>query len=164
MVKGWWVPNERMILWKSLLVLYISFSSVLPPAVADIPGIVADAHLNRGLGHAFLRHVQRCLLLMYVLDSSDPHTSMARQLHTLQQEVGHYDSSLLQNGCLIVANKMDAHCWQDDGLVGTEFEKELSSLQESSNLPVIPISALSLWNIVPLKEALFRMYTKVIQI
>ena len=47
--------------------------------------------------------------------------------------------------------------------VGAGFERELLNLQESSNLPVIPISALSLWNIGPLKEELFRMYTSAIQ-
>ena len=92
--------------------------------------------------------------------------TMSSQLHTLQQEVGHYDNSLLQNGCLIVANKMDIHCFSDEdeqpNVLGTDFEKEVLVLQKMTPLPIIPISALSLWNIEPLKEALFRIFTKIV--
>jgi len=135
--------------------------------VADIPGLVKDAHLNRGLGHAFLRHVQRCRLLVYVVDPSNPQLSMCEQLQTLQGEVRHFDSTLLLNGCLIAANKMDEFLQRpDEGFsskVDTSFEEELLKLQDSFSLPVIPISALSLWNINPLKAALFSLFTRAIQ-
>lgn len=91
------------------------------------------------------------------------HTNMATQLHILQEELEHYDKELLKNGRLVVVNKMDALGKAGDNQgscrwsVGSEFEGTIQRLRESSGLPVVPISALSLWNITPLKEALFRM-------
>ena len=135
-----------------------------PHAVADIPGLVPGAHCNKGLGHSFLKHVQRCPLLLYVLDASHPHTSMATQLHHLQEELTLYDKELLKNGRLIVANKMDI-CGEertkDFHLSGT-FLEDTQHLQDSTGLPVIPISGLLLWNIEPLKEALFRITKQLI--
>ena len=86
---------------------------------------------------------------------------MTTQLHVLKQELEHYDKDLLNKGRLVVANKMDAHCKASDGQEGSkmsmEFEQDLLRLQDSSGVPVMPISALLLWNITPLRKALFRM-------
>jgi GTP-binding protein len=46
----------------------VEFPDHVQLRVADIPGLIQDAHLNRGLGHGFLRHVDRCSCLLYVLD------------------------------------------------------------------------------------------------
>ena len=56
----------------------------VPSAVADIPGLIPDAHRNRGLGVSFLRHVQRCTCLLYVLDGS---ARPAEQLRVLRHEL-----------------------------------------------------------------------------
>jgi len=76
--------------------------------VCDVPGLVAGAHRNVGLGHKFLRHIQRCKVLVLLLDIAgtdgrapwDDHQSL---LHELEL----YDPALLQRPRLIVANKMD---------------------------------------------------------
>ena len=72
-----------------------------------------------------------------------------------------YDEELLRNTCLIIANKMDTCIESKKGcgspVVGVDFEARLNRLHEETDLPVLPVSALELWNIEPLKEALFRI-------
>merc|ERR1712029_974290 len=74
-------------------------------AVADIPGIIADAHKDKGLGIEFLRHIERCACLLYVIDMSqqDPF----HQFETLKFELGQYREDLPNRSHTIVANKMD---------------------------------------------------------
>ena len=55
--------------------------------VADIPGLVPGAHLNKGLGISFLRHVERCMSLMYILDATSSDPDLCTQLHTLHTEL-----------------------------------------------------------------------------
>ncbi|XP_057557470.1 mitochondrial ribosome-associated GTPase 2 isoform X3 [Hippopotamus amphibius kiboko] len=74
-------------------------------AVADIPGIIRGAHQNRGLGLAFLRHVERCPFLLFVLDLSVPEPWT--QLDDLKYELEQYEAGLSQRPHAIVANKVD---------------------------------------------------------
>ncbi|CAJ0922675.1 unnamed protein product [Ranitomeya imitator] len=74
-------------------------------AVADVPGIIEGAHQNRGLGLAFLRHIERCRILLYVLDLTHPEPWT--QLSSLQYELRQFDESLLLRPHVIVANKLD---------------------------------------------------------
>lgn len=76
-----------------------------PPAVADIPGIVRGAHRNRGLGSAFLRHVERCRFLLFVVDLSEPEPWT--QLEDLKQELEQHEAGLSQRPHVVVANKVD---------------------------------------------------------
>jgi GTPase len=76
--------------------------------MADIPGVIAGASENRGLGHRFLRHIERCRLLVLLLDMAgadgrDPREDYA----TLLRELKLHDPALLATPRLIVANKMD---------------------------------------------------------
>lgn len=118
------------------------------------------AHLNKGLGHSFLKHVQRCSTLLLILDAASPDTDMLTQLRHLEEELEMYDKQLLASAQLVIANKMDSHDnLSGRGLeeVGRDFEADLNRIHEITGLPVIPISALHKWNIEPLKEALFRI-------
>ncbi|MDD4933278.1 MAG: GTPase ObgE [Methylacidiphilaceae bacterium] len=73
--------------------------------IADIPGLIRDAHLGKGLGDEFLRHVERCRLLLLVLDLSgaDP---MA-DLLLLRRELEAYGHGLAERPFLVVGNKVD---------------------------------------------------------
>jgi len=78
-----------------------------PFSVADIPGLVEGAHLNRGLGHAFLSHIERTSALCYVLDlSAEAHPCV--QLSSLQHELEMYQPGLSSRPFVIAANKGDA--------------------------------------------------------
>jgi GTPase involved in cell partitioning and DNA repair len=76
--------------------------------MADIPGLVEGAHENRGLGHAFLRHVERTRVLLVVLDGagSEGRAPMA-DLDALLYELRKYDRSMLKKPMLVFANKTD---------------------------------------------------------
>lgn len=77
--------------------------------VADIPGLIDGASDNVGLGHDFLRHIERCRLLCFVLDMAgtdgrDP----LQDLASLRNELEKYDEDLAKRSFVIIANKMDA--------------------------------------------------------
>jgi GTP-binding protein len=76
--------------------------------VADIPGLIGGAHENRGLGMRFLKHIERCSLLLFLIDMSgsddrSPEEDYAQLLRELQC----YDEALLLKRRIVVANKMD---------------------------------------------------------
>jgi len=76
--------------------------------MADIPGLIEGAHDNVGLGHDFLRHIERCRIFCYVLDMAgtdgrDPLNDLAQ----LRSELDCYEPGLSERPFVIVANKMD---------------------------------------------------------
>src|SRR5688572_21427291 len=76
--------------------------------LADVPGLIEGAHDNRGLGHRFLRHIERCALLIFLIDMAgtdarDPRNDYKHLLNELKL----YDPALLEKPRLVVANKMD---------------------------------------------------------
>jgi GTP-binding protein len=76
--------------------------------VCDVPGLIEGAHQNVGLGHAFLRHIQRCKILALLVDMAGtdgraPWDDYKQLLHELEL----YDPSLVKRPLIIVANKMD---------------------------------------------------------
>ncbi|KAI3811586.1 hypothetical protein L1987_21312 [Smallanthus sonchifolius] len=84
----------------------------LSVTVADIPGLIKGAHENRGLGHAFLRHIERTRVLAYVLDLAaalDGRKGVPpwEQLRDLILELEFYNKGLSDRPALIVANKID---------------------------------------------------------
>jgi GTP-binding protein len=76
--------------------------------VADIPGLIAGAHVGHGLGLQFLRHIERTRLLLYLIDVSvgndqDP----VEQLQVLRAELEQHDPQLIKKPSMIVASKID---------------------------------------------------------
>ena len=77
--------------------------------VADIPGLIEGASEGAGLGHEFLRHIERCKVLVHVVDAAsvegrDP----VEDIYKIDQELANYDVSLETKPQLIAANKVDA--------------------------------------------------------
>ncbi len=86
----------------------IEFEDFRRLTIADIPGLIDGAHENVGLGHAFLRHIERCRIFCYVLDMAgvdnrDPLEDFA----ALKDELEHYEPGLSSRPGIIIANKMD---------------------------------------------------------
>jgi len=73
--------------------------------IADIPGLIEGAHAGAGLGHEFLRHVLRTLVLIHVVDgtSADP----IADFHAVNDELRQFDPDLLEKPQVVAVNKMD---------------------------------------------------------
>jgi len=73
--------------------------------MADLPGLIVGASEGKGLGHEFLRHMERCRLLVHVLDMG--HEDPIQDYEDINQELLNYPGNLNQRKQLVVANKMD---------------------------------------------------------
>ena len=101
--------------------------------VCDVPGLIEGAHENVGLGHAFLRHIQRCKVLVILLDMAGTDAREPWDDYTqLLQELELYNPEMLAKTRLVVANKMDE----------AAAEKNLKAFKKKfKKLDVLPISA-----------------------
>jgi GTP-binding protein len=106
---------------------------------ADIPGLIAGAHLGVGLGHDFLRHIERTRILLHLVDASaaDPVANYV----TIQEELQAYGHGLMAKPQLVVLNKVDVVA--DPQRVAAL----LQSLQEQTLMPVVGISAVTRWGL-----------------
>ncbi len=75
------------------------------PTIADVPGLIEGASGGAGLGHAFLRHVERTRLLAHLVDVALP--SAERDFQVIREELRLHDPALLAKPTLVVANKVD---------------------------------------------------------
>ena len=120
--------------------------------LADVPGLIEGAHENRGLGHRFLRHIERCALLIFIIDMAgadarDPRDDYKHLLNELKL----YDKALLDKPRLVVANKMDL----------PEFAPNLAKFQRRfKTVDVQEISCLSGDGLETLKKELLKRVTK----
>lgn len=101
--------------------------------VCDVPGLIEGAHRNVGLGHAFLRHLRRCKVLVLLLDMAGTDNRPPWEDHRhLLGELGAYDPSLLERPRIVVANKVDE----------PQAEANLKAFKRKvRKTPVLPISA-----------------------
>ncbi len=114
--------------------------------VCDVPGLIEGAHRNVGLGHAFLRHIQRCSVIVVVVDMSG---SEGREpwddYRQVLAELNLYDPALADRPRLIVANKMDE----------PEAEANLKSFKRRiRKVSIIPMAAGFDEGIEPFKKAI----------
>ncbi|KFP93519.1 Mitochondrial ribosome-associated GTPase 2, partial [Haliaeetus albicilla] len=115
-------------------------------AVADIPGLIKGAHQNRGLGMAFLRHIERCRFLLYVVDLSVSQPWI--QLQDLKYELEQYKKGLSERPCVVIGNKIDL----------AQSRINLPLLKEQIDDRVIALSALTGDNLEELFLHLRELY------
>ncbi|ACI18393.1 GTPase ObgE [Dictyoglomus thermophilum] len=75
--------------------------------VADIPGLIEGAHENKGMGDEFLRHIERTLVLVFVIDAADLVTPPQKAYEILKKELYLYSPKLLEKPRIIAINKID---------------------------------------------------------
>ena len=117
--------------------------------IADIPGLIEGASQNKGLGFNFLKHVERCHLLLHVVSLEENNAYEAYTI--INNELKKYDKQLIKKVQLIVANKNDL-----DGTMD-QFEQLKMKIK---NKDLISISALKRQNIISLKELIFKNLKK----
>jgi len=86
----------------------LEFSDYHRITVCDIPGLIDGAHQNVGLGHAFLRHIQRCRALVLLIDMAGTDARKPwDDFKQLRKELELYDPKMLEKPYVVAANKMD---------------------------------------------------------
>ena len=94
---------------------------------ADIPGLIEGAHTGKGLGHQFLKHIERTRLLLHLIDFSDPDKdAILSRYHKLQMELKRFSPELSQKPQILVATKADDPQTQNNILDLQESMKELN--------------------------------------
>ncbi|XP_040371346.1 probable GTP-binding protein OBGM, mitochondrial isoform X2 [Rosa chinensis] len=125
----------------------------MPNAVADVPGLIKGAHENRGLGHAFLRHIERTKVIAYVVDlaaglDGRKGTPPWEQLRDLVLELEYHQVGLSDRPSLIVANKID-----EEGTEGVHEELK----RRVQHVPIFPVCAILGEGVQELKIGLRRL-------
>ena len=111
----------------------VEFDDYARLTVCDVPGLIEGAHENVGLGHEFLRHIERCKIVVLLLDMAGTDgRNPWDDYHQLLKELEYYDPSLVTRPRLVVANKMDE----------AAAEVNLKKFKRRvPKVPVLPISA-----------------------
>lgn len=113
--------------------------------MADLPGIIQGAHAGAGLGLQFLRHIERCRVIVHIIDMAatdgrDPYEDFV----TINEELESYKMNLSKRPMIVVANKMDQE----------EAKKNLEEFKKKADVNVIEISAYTKDN---LEELLYKI-------
>ncbi len=102
--------------------------------LADIPGLIEGAHEGAGLGDRFLGHVERCAVLLHVVDGAAG--DVVRAWRTVREELASYGAGLAEKPELIGLNKADA-------MTPRETSARLAALRKASGRPVMLLSGVS---------------------
>ncbi len=127
------------------IVSYHEFKSF---SIADIPGIMQGAHRGKGLGHQFLRHIERNAVLLFVVPVNSD--DIVREYNILLEELRQYSAELLQKERLLVLSKAD--------LIDEELAEEIAEKIPSVNY--IFISSVSGEGLSALKDKLWALLNK----
>jgi len=130
----------------------VEFPAYRRATVADIPGLIEGAHRGLGLGHEFLRHITRCRILLFVVDTAGSEgRNPVEDLQGLRREIDLYDPILSKRPWYIIANKTDLPAAQ----------KNLEALQNRfSTVGIAAVSAKNGEGVEDLKAKLERWLTK----
>lgn len=122
--------------------------------IADIPGLIEDAHKGAGLGHEFLRHIERTKFLAHIIDVSDfREREPIQAFEAINKELALYSQELVKKPQIVVANKIDA-------LSDKELIEDLKNYFKERGYEFYAISALTGEGLEELKEGLWKKYER----
>ena len=101
--------------------------------LADLPGIIEGAHQGKGLGLQFLRHIERCRIIVHVIDMSETGRDPAEDYKIIQGELNEYGFGLIKRPMIVVASKMDEDA----------SEERLKEFEKKTGVKCLQISALT---------------------
>ena len=128
------------------IVPYHDFRSFI---MADIPGIIEGASSGKGLGHYFLRHIERNSILLFMIPSDT--NDLKKEFEVLISELKEYNSELLDKDFAVALTKCDL---LDHELID-EYEREMKSIFK--NIPFFMISSISAIGLNKLKDGLWKL-------
>ncbi|CAG9768548.1 unnamed protein product [Ceutorhynchus assimilis] len=112
----------------------IAYDDLRQISVADLPGLIEGAYANRGMGHEFLKHIERTKLLLMIVDINGfqlsheyPHRSCLETIMLLTKELELYNEDLLKKPSILLVNKMDT---TDADKKYVEVKKQLKNFEE----------------------------------
>ena len=102
--------------------------------LADIPGLIEGAHHGAGLGDRFLGHVERCAVLLHLVDAAGGDAGAAYR--TIRRELDQYGAGLAEKPEIVALSKADA-------VAGPDLDRQRTSLAAAAGQPVLALSALA---------------------
>jgi GTP-binding protein len=131
----------------------VSLSDDRSFVVADVPGLIEGAHRGAGLGHQFLRHLERCKVLVHLVDmSGETDRDPAADLDTVRRELELFQPTLAAKPQIVAANKIDA-------IDPAELDARVAPLERRAadlHLPFFRISGATGAGVADLLEAMWR--------
>ncbi len=121
--------------------------------MADIPGLIEGASEGRGLGHRFLRHIERTRLLLHLIDITYvPEDELLEDFFTLKNELTKFDPSLMQKDEMVLINKIDIRSPEHRNI------ESITRALEEMGIDALPISALTGEGLDEVKQVLARKF------
>ncbi|MDY6973512.1 MAG: GTPase, partial [Thermodesulfobacteriota bacterium] len=131
----------------------MAFDDDISLIIADTPGLIEGASKGRGLGHRFLKHIERTSLLLHLLDITyRPDNDILEDFHTVRRELAAHNAGLVQKPQMVLINKTDLH--------GPEHRdpEELRKALDGVGVDSLPISALTGEGIGELKKTIMEKW------
>lgn len=120
-----------------------------PFVIADLPGLIAGAAQGAGLGSRFLRHVERCGVIVHLVDLSHGEMGLKQEVEIIEGELRDFDPGILERPRLLVGSKLDS--------ADEDRRKELVDLAASRGLQHFEISSVAQKGLGPLVISLARL-------
>ncbi len=117
--------------------------------VADLPGLIKGSSLGKGLGIQFLKHIERCKLIAFVIDFGDKNKNPINDFETLKKELKDFNENIIKRDFLIIANKNDLESFNE------HYQEFIAKYPDIS---IISISALNYNDINELKKKMYILY------